>query len=136
VARGVLWGLTWKFRNKSAVDGSVMKIGSKNIFQVGCSVAADSVGHMNVFEVKSTVDVGSTIGSGCVVGTTAHVESGAVMGDEAVAFRCDSLSEPNNIVEGKRLKEQNLGDVTRYLDILRNSESKSALEKHHEMKTM
>jgi len=50
-----------------------MRIGSYNLFEVGCAVESSEVGDMNEFGVKSVVLGGSTVTNCCVINPTVQV---------------------------------------------------------------
>ena len=96
----------------------VLVIGPLNLVEVRARIVGPhSVGSLNVFEPMSVVQQGCTIGHGCVVGSTVSLQAGSSLGDEHVAFR---LGEPGavQVRPAKRLKEQHLALLTRYLEAL------------------
>ncbi|GAB5357055.1 hypothetical protein AAMO2058_000341300 [Amorphochlora amoebiformis] len=63
-----------------------MVIGDFNAFEVGSCVRASSVGSRNVFEVKSVVEAGAEIGSGCVVGAGVTICKGDLLDDNVIVY--------------------------------------------------
>ncbi|RZF41122.1 hypothetical protein LSTR_LSTR002754 [Laodelphax striatellus] len=49
-------------------ESRVLKIGSNNVFEVGCVVNASAIGDHNVIEAKSYVGEGIEITNGCIIG--------------------------------------------------------------------
>uniref|UniRef100_A0A2P2HZE9 Dynactin subunit 6 n=1 Tax=Hirondellea gigas TaxID=1518452 RepID=A0A2P2HZE9_9CRUS len=64
-------------------------IGQSNVFEVDCCVEADAVGDNNVFESKSHVGRGVTIGKGCVVGSLCSLTCPQVLSDHTVVYGSD-----------------------------------------------
>ncbi|KAL3285729.1 hypothetical protein HHI36_000257 [Cryptolaemus montrouzieri] len=50
-----------------------LKIGSFNVFEVGCVVEAASIGNNNVFEAKCFVGNKVTVTNGCTIGAGCHL---------------------------------------------------------------
>ena len=63
------------FCRKTPGDDSprTLVIGHNNVFEVDCLVEAEAVGDHNVFEAKSRVGRGVTVGKGCVLGSLCSV---------------------------------------------------------------
>ncbi|XP_052860552.1 dynactin subunit 6 [Anopheles cruzii] len=61
-------------------------IGPDNVFEVGCTVEALSIGERNVFECKSYVSVDVTIGSGCVVGAGCRLVGKQTLADKTIVY--------------------------------------------------
>ncbi|CAJ0575448.1 unnamed protein product, partial [Mesorhabditis spiculigera] len=51
-----------------------MRIGSQNLFEIGCVILARSIGNNNVFGIKSTVGEGVIVTDGCSLGPKCNVE--------------------------------------------------------------
>eukprot|EP00511_Aplanochytrium_stocchinoi_P006113 CAMPEP_0204831690 /NCGR_PEP_ID=MMETSP1346-20131115/11252_1 /ASSEMBLY_ACC=CAM_ASM_000771 /TAXON_ID=215587 /ORGANISM="Aplanochytrium stocchinoi, Strain GSBS06" /LENGTH=192 /DNA_ID=CAMNT_0051962903 /DNA_START=124 /DNA_END=702 /DNA_ORIENTATION=- len=105
-------------------SGCVLQIGSLNIFQVGSQFKGKLVGDANVFETKSSVDPGCTVGTGCVVGATSILKTNTDLSDSHVAYRYTSsltgaCQNTTIIRKAKRLKQQNIANISEYIDKVR-----------------
>ncbi|XP_053675692.1 dynactin subunit 6 [Anopheles nili] len=69
-------------------DGTVkpLIIGPDNVFEVGCTVEALSIGERNVFECKSYVSADVTVGSGCVVGAGCRLVGKQTLADKTILY--------------------------------------------------
>jgi hypothetical protein len=65
-------------------------------------------------------------------GAGAYLEADSTLGDETVVFRMGGPTEVRRR-QGRRLKEQHIVQVTRYLDILRKPNSNCYLKKSHKV---
>ena len=109
-----------------------MVIGSMNLLSVGCKVVGSDVGNLNVIEAKATLQRGCTIGTGCVVGIAVKLAPGTRIDDGSVAFYLSPPGE-TRIHPAKRLKEQHLSQIRRYLDIMRDDKSRCSLAEFHKL---
>ncbi|XP_049547051.1 dynactin subunit 6 [Anopheles darlingi] len=61
-------------------------IGPENVFEVGCTVEALSIGERNVFESKSYVSADVTVGNGCVIGAGCRLVGKQSLDDKIVVY--------------------------------------------------
>eukprot|EP00947_MAST-08B_sp_MAST-8B-sp1_P003152 g3152.t1 len=112
--------------------GGNVVVGDMNLFEVGARIEADKIGSCNVFEPKSALGAGVTVGDGCVVGATAELAAVAVPND-TVVYRCGPEGKLHTRVQ-PRSKARHAAQISRYLDILREPESRCCLLNFHNLK--
>lgn len=61
-------------------------IGPDNVFEVGCTVEALSIGERNVFECKSYVSADVTVGNGCVIGAGCRLVGKQTLADKTIVY--------------------------------------------------
>lgn len=115
-------------------DGAVMEIGGMNLFEVGCVVEAARVGSCNVVEPKAVLGRGCVVGDGCVVAATVKVEAAAAVPDETVLYRAGPEGKQFARLQ-PRSKARHATQITRYLEILREPESRCCILNFHNLKT-
>ncbi len=115
-----------------------MKIGNRNLFQVGCIVQCNCIGDLNIFEVKSKVGKEVlSIGSGCVIGAATELTGSPSCGlpndidNDSVIYRCDNEVRLRSKCN---LTRQNNHHISQYLNVLKDEKSTSALQKHHKLR--
>mmetsp|Transcript_3353 Transcript_3353/g.6643 ORF Transcript_3353/g.6643 Transcript_3353/m.6643 type:complete len:163 (-) Transcript_3353:68-556(-) len=97
-----------------ASSGCHIEIGRGNLFQVGSRIRALVVGDFNVFGVKSDVEHGASIGSGCEIGAGARIAPNTCMLDGVVVFRNGVNGEQSTGVAPRALEEHRISiDVHR-----------------------
>lgn len=64
----------------------VLVIGPNNVFEVGCTVQARSIGERNVFECKSFVSNKVTVSNGCIIGAGCHLLDEYTIGENTVVY--------------------------------------------------
>jgi len=70
--------------------GETLTIGSNNVFEVGASIEAASIGDANIFECRAMVGSQCVVGSGCIVGSGVFVPSETQLGDNEILSACFS----------------------------------------------
>uniref|UniRef100_A0A1S4GUE2 Dynactin subunit 6 n=1 Tax=Anopheles gambiae TaxID=7165 RepID=A0A1S4GUE2_ANOGA len=66
-------------------------IGPDNVFEVGCTVEALSIGERNVFECKSYVSADVTVGSGCVIGAGCRLVGQQTLPDKTIVYEAQCM---------------------------------------------
>uniref|UniRef100_A0A182N9C4 Dynactin subunit 6 n=1 Tax=Anopheles dirus TaxID=7168 RepID=A0A182N9C4_9DIPT len=66
-------------------------IGPDNVFEVGCTVEALSIGERNVFECKSYVSADVTVGSGCLIGAGCRLVGKQTLADKTILYTSECL---------------------------------------------
>jgi len=103
-----------------------MKIGSNNVFEVGCIIEGD-IGNNNTIESKAHIMAGSVIGDGCIIGAGVKIGQHERIPDNTVVSaprnHLTEVSAPDiNIYRiDDKAKERHLGVHARHVDILRRT---------------
>lgn len=71
--------------------GKTLFIGCNNVFEVGCSVEALSIGDKNVFEAKSSVSNQVEVSNGCIIGAGCRVDGRQTLLENTVIYGNDCL---------------------------------------------
>eukprot|EP01066_Platyproteum_vivax_P008969 Platyproteum_vivax@DN3898_c0_g1_i2.p1 len=100
---------------------AMLKIGSRNVFEVACSVDTPKlIGHSNIFEAQCVVLEDTTINDGCVVGIKSTIQVGDILDTNTVVYGPRGLRRKQ--IDAKKLNDIQL---SRHLEILRETLPKS-----------
>lgn len=76
-----------KVPNEKGVE-PVLRIGSHNVFEVGCTVEASAIGDSNVFESKCYVGPNISVPNECIIGAGCNIMN-AILKDKTIIFGKD-----------------------------------------------
>lgn len=68
----------------------VLVIGPNNVFEVGCTVQARSIGERNIFECKSFVSNKVSVSNGCIIGAGCQLVDEYTIGENTVVYGVDA----------------------------------------------
>ena len=131
-----------------------LRIGKMNLFCTGVRIEQCTIGNINIFEPKSIVRQGCTVGNAACLGPTVELYAGEHLADEHVHVRSEpptvktrfrARGKPNVGVARKNelhlenvvvnsppmMKERNISRVQRYSEALRDESGRSCMKKHH-----
>mmetsp|Transcript_16185 Transcript_16185/g.21439 ORF Transcript_16185/g.21439 Transcript_16185/m.21439 type:complete len:198 (+) Transcript_16185:30-623(+) len=109
-------------------------IGNSNLFEVGSAIHANKVGTYNVFKPRCRVDANSSIGNGCMIGSTVHIQEGTAVGDNSVLFRFGDSRESYGVHTPSNNTERNMHHISLCQRALSDPKKKCFLGKHHKTK--
>lgn len=88
-----------------------MRIGSYNLFEVGCAVESSDVGDMNEFGVKSVVLGGSTISNCCVINPTVQVPAKMKLQPNSVFIEIGFVTT-DQLCQSESSKKSHMKDIS------------------------
>mmetsp|Transcript_4240 Transcript_4240/g.7728 ORF Transcript_4240/g.7728 Transcript_4240/m.7728 type:complete len:198 (+) Transcript_4240:55-648(+) len=114
-------------------DSQPLQIGNGNLIEVGSFIYCLQIGDYNVFKPRSCVDLGARISSGCLIGSTVHVQAGAQIADNSVLFRLGDDKESYGVHTPANNTSRNRHHVELYRSVLADPKKKSFVGKHHKV---
>lgn len=97
----------------AAATPPVLHIGVSNVFEVGCTVQASSVGDRNVFECRSSVAAGVRVTNGCLIGAGCQLTDERVLPENTVIF--GTRNEQRVAIEKPKSQSQQLESLRKIL---------------------